>query len=80
MATFTKDVSTLTDVEKFELLDSIWMDLEVHPFTVSPAQAAELDSRTAAYERDRTVAVPWEQVKAGRPKFGSAGRLVTGSH
>ena len=69
MATLPKNISMLSDVEKFELLDAIWSDLETHPSALSTAQSEELDARVAAYEQDRSAVVAWDLVKAAQPKL-----------
>lgn len=68
MTTLPSNISSLSDAEKFELIDALWEDLETHPHTVSPEQAEELDRRIAAYEEDPPIGSTWEQVKAGLPK------------
>ena len=67
MATLPNHISNLSQMEKLELLDAIWEDIEAHP-SISPEQAEELDRRIAAYEQHPSAVVPWEQVKAGLPK------------
>ncbi|MBB6145419.1 putative addiction module component (TIGR02574 family) [Silvibacterium bohemicum] len=67
-AALPSNISSLSDAEKFELLDAIWADLEAHAPALSPEQAEELDRRIAAYESDPPAGTPWEQVKAGLPK------------
>lgn len=68
MAALPNNISSLSDTEKFELLDALWEDLETHAFTLSTEQAEELDRRVTAYEENSSAVVPWEQVKAGQPK------------
>jgi putative addiction module component (TIGR02574 family) len=68
MATLPNNISSLSDAEKFELLDALWEDLETHAPKLNLEQAEELDRRIAAYEKNPPVGIPWEQVKAGLPK------------
>lgn len=68
MASLPGNISSLSDAEKFELIDALWEDLEAHSHSVSPEQAEELDRRIAAYEKDPPQGFTWEQVKAGLPK------------
>jgi putative addiction module component (TIGR02574 family) len=68
MATLPGNISSLSDAEKFELLDALWENLEAHASTLSAEQAEELDRRVAAYERDPSAVITWEQVKAGQPR------------
>jgi putative addiction module component (TIGR02574 family) len=68
MATLPDSIRRLSEAEKFELLDALWVDLEGHSYTISPEQAEELDRRIAAYEEDPPAGSTWDQVKAGLPK------------
>jgi putative addiction module component (TIGR02574 family) len=70
MGTLPNEISSLTDAEKFELLDALWEDLESHASKLSSEQADELDRRIAAYEANRPVGTPWEQVKADVAESG----------
>jgi putative addiction module component (TIGR02574 family) len=54
----------LSDAEKFELIDALWEDLESAAPLLTEAQRTELDHRVSTYEQDKSVAVPWEQVRA----------------
>ena len=68
MATLPANVSRLSTAEKFELLDALWEDLEASGPSLSTEQAKELDRRVAAYEKNPSDVLSWEQVKAGQPK------------
>ena len=68
MAALPSNISSLSEAEKFELLDALWVDLETHASGISAEQAGELDRRVAAYEKDTSAVIPWEQVKAEQPK------------
>jgi len=68
MASLPNNISSLSEGEKFELLDAIWEDLEAHTPMISAEQAEELDRRIAAYEKNPPTGTPWAQVKAGLPK------------
>jgi putative addiction module component (TIGR02574 family) len=63
MASLPKNISSLSDVEKFDLLDVLWMDLEAHAADITPEQAEELDRRVVAYEKNPSAVVSWEEVK-----------------
>jgi putative addiction module component (TIGR02574 family) len=69
MATLPANISSLSDAEKFELLDALWEDLEANASPLSTEQAKELDRRVAAYEKEPSAVVSWDQVKAGQPKL-----------
>lgn len=68
MVTLPSSISSLSEAEKFELLDALWMDLEAHAPAITSEQADELDRRVAAYEQNPSAVIPWEQVKARQPK------------
>jgi len=68
MATIPSDISALSGIEKFELLDALWEDLEAHSHSISAEQAEELDRRIAAYQENPPAGTPWEQVKAALPR------------
>ncbi len=57
-------ISSLSAAEKFELIDALWEDIEASAPLLTEDQRAELDRRVSAYEQDKSVAVPWEQVRA----------------
>jgi putative addiction module component (TIGR02574 family) len=57
MASLPKNISSLSDVEKFDLLDVLWMDLEAHATDITPEQPEELDRRVAAYEKNPSAVV-----------------------
>jgi putative addiction module component (TIGR02574 family) len=65
MATLPANISSLSDAEKFELLDALWKDLESNAPPLSTEQTQELDRRVASYEMNPTAVVTWDQVKAG---------------
>jgi putative addiction module component (TIGR02574 family) len=67
-AALPSNIRSLSDTEKFELLDAIWADLEAHASPLSSEQEEELDRRIAAYQSDPPAGTPWEQVKAALPK------------
>jgi putative addiction module component (TIGR02574 family) len=67
MAILPNNISSLSDVEKFDLLDALWEDLEAHTTALTSEQEEELDCRVAAYEKNPADVVPWEEVKAGQP-------------
>jgi putative addiction module component (TIGR02574 family) len=68
MASLPDNISSLSAAEKLDLLDALWEDLEAHASALSPEQAEELDRREAAYQKNPSAAIPWQEVKAGQPK------------
>jgi hypothetical protein len=48
MTALPNSISSLTEAEKFELLDALWVDLERHSHRMSPEQAEGLDRRITA--------------------------------
>lgn len=48
MATLPNSIRSLSEAEKFELLDALWVDLEAHSYTMGAEQSKELDLRIAA--------------------------------
>jgi putative addiction module component (TIGR02574 family) len=46
----------------------LWGNLESHASALSAEQAEELDRHIAAYEKNRPMETPREQVKAGLPR------------
>jgi putative addiction module component (TIGR02574 family) len=68
MATLLANINSLSVSEKFDLLGALWEDLEAHAAPLSTEQAQELDRRVAAYEKNPSAVLTWEQVKAGQPK------------
>lgn len=41
------------------------IDSDDYDFELTPEEIAELDRRVAAYKKDPSLAIPWEQVKTG---------------
>jgi len=68
MATLPSNISSLSDAEKFDLIDALWQDIETHSPALTAEQAEELDHRIAEYEKNPPVGTTWEQVKAGLPR------------
>jgi putative addiction module component (TIGR02574 family) len=68
MAALPSNISSLSEAEKFDLLDALWEDIESHASGLSAEQAEEIDRPVAAHEKDPSDVTPWEQVKAGLPK------------
>ena len=68
MATLLNSISSLSEAEKYDLLDAIWEDIESHASRLTAEQAGEIDRRVEAYEKDPSDVMTWEQVKAGLPK------------
>ena len=51
--------------DRIELAQQIWESVSMHPESVllSPAQAAELERRWLAFERDPSSGEDWDDVK-----------------
>ena len=67
MATLPANIGNLSVTEKYALLDALWEDLEANAPPITAAQNEELDRRVAAYEKNPSAVLTWEQVKAGQP-------------
>jgi putative addiction module component (TIGR02574 family) len=65
MSNLQNEIGSLSSAEKFDLLDALWESLESDLPVLTDAQRAELDYRTAAYERNPSDVISWEQVRAG---------------
>lgn len=65
MSNLQNEISRLSATEKFELLDTLWESIESDPPALTDEQRTELDYRTAAYERNPSDVISWEQVRAG---------------
>ena len=65
MSNLQNEIGSLSVAEKFELLDVLWESLEADTPALTDEQRAELDDRTARYERNPSDVIPWEQVRAG---------------
>jgi putative addiction module component (TIGR02574 family) len=63
MSDLRSQISSLSTVEKAELLDAVWESLEADALSLSEAQRAELDHRIARHEQNPSDVVPWEQVR-----------------
>jgi putative addiction module component (TIGR02574 family) len=50
--------------EKAELLDTVWESLEADAVSLTDAQRAELDYRSARYEQNPSDVIPWQHVRA----------------
>ena len=68
MATLPANIGNLSVTEKYALLDALWEDLEANAPPITAAQNEELDRRVAAYQKNPSAVLTWEQVKAGQPK------------
>ncbi len=68
-----ESAKTLPLAERVELFDALWETLRQDGYepALTPAQAAELDSRLEAHHRSPGDVVPWEKVKSeAEAKFG----------
>jgi putative addiction module component (TIGR02574 family) len=72
-ANLIESAKTLPLAERVELFDALWETLRQDGYepALTPAQAAELDCRLAAYHGSPGDVVPWDQVKSeAEAKFG----------
>jgi putative addiction module component (TIGR02574 family) len=58
------ELERLSPKERLALIEQLWDSLDDADIPVTPAQEAELEHRLDDFERDRTHAVSWEQLKA----------------
>ena len=65
MSDLRSQINSLSPAEKAELLDTVWESLEADAASLTDAQRAELDHRISLHERNPSVVIPWEQVRAG---------------
>ena len=65
MSNLQNEIGSLSDVEKFELLDALWESLEADPPAMTSEQRTELDRRVAKYEQNPSDVIPWESVRSG---------------
>lgn len=56
------EISTLSDVEKLHLLDSILTDLDKPDHAIDRLWAEEAHKRWAAYKAGNAVGIPYEEV------------------
>ncbi len=64
MSTTGFDISKLSVAERIQLAEDLWDSVaaETGEFSLTEAQAAELDRRLAALARDPEAGEPWEAV------------------
>ncbi|HEX4952233.1 MAG TPA: addiction module protein [Thermoanaerobaculia bacterium] len=57
------DFEQMTVEERIELAEQLWDSVSAEPqrLALTEAQAAELDRRIAAYERDKNPGRPWRE-------------------
>jgi putative addiction module component (TIGR02574 family) len=58
------EITRLSPKERLELIAQLWDSLADDETPVPPAQVAELERRLANLDRDRALAVTWEDLKA----------------
>lgn len=65
MSTTGFDISKLSVAERIQLAEDLWDSVaaETGEFSLTEAQAAELDRRLAALARDPEAGEPWEAVR-----------------
>jgi putative addiction module component (TIGR02574 family) len=65
MSDLRSQINSLSAAEKAELLDTLWESLEADSASLTDAQRAELDYRTARHAQNPSDVIPWQQVRAG---------------
>jgi len=58
------DFRHLSPQERLDLIGDLWDSLDADDVPVPTELKAELDRRNAAFDADRSRAVPWEDVRA----------------
>jgi putative addiction module component (TIGR02574 family) len=59
----SEQIAKLSARERLALIEVLWDSLEQGDLPITPAQAAELDSRDETYEHDAAKAQSWEIVR-----------------
>jgi putative addiction module component (TIGR02574 family) len=65
MSDLRSQIESLSPAEKADLLDTVWESLEADSASLSDAQRAELDFRTARHQQNPSDVIPWQQVRSG---------------
>jgi putative addiction module component (TIGR02574 family) len=58
------ELARLTPPERLALISQLWESLEQDQLPLTAAQQAELDSRLASLDHDRSNGVSWSALKA----------------
>lgn len=58
-----EQIAQLTPRQRLALIETLWDSLEQEDVPITPAQATELDRRTATYEQDAANAQSWDVVR-----------------
>jgi len=64
MTKVSVDVAALSAEQKLDLIDELWMSLDVDDLSLTPEQRAELDRRLDRIEREGVSGTPWEWVRS----------------
>jgi len=64
MTKVSVDVAALSAEQKLDLIDELWMSLDVDDLSLTPEQRAELDRRLDRIEREGVSGTPWELVRS----------------
>lgn len=59
----SEQIAQLTTQQRLALIEALSDSLEQDDLPVTPAQAAELDRRTATYKQDAAAAQSWADVR-----------------
>lgn len=61
----------LSPQDRIQIAEDLWDSLDAKDLPLTDEQATELERRMAELERDPSIGIPWEDVKASlRKKFG----------
>lgn len=61
----------LSPQDRIQIAEDLWDSLDAKDLPLTDEQAAELERRMAELERDPSIGIPWEDVKASlRKKLG----------
>ena len=64
MSMLPPDLAKLTAMQKFELIDLLWLSLSEDDLPLTTAQRQDLEKRIAEDQDDPADGRPWEEVKA----------------
>jgi putative addiction module component (TIGR02574 family) len=61
----------LSPQDRIQIAEDLWDSLDAKDLPLTDEQATELERRMAELERDPSIGIPWEDVKASlRKKLG----------
>jgi putative addiction module component (TIGR02574 family) len=65
------DIKRLSVEERLELIGDLWDSIEDERLSLTAAQAAELDRRTATFDEDIKDAITWDEFRDKLARHGS---------